>query len=200
MSFFSQEREKRYQEDVVLIQKAQCNHDAFASLYTKYYKSVYRFILLHVRGDVDKAEELAQETFIKAFVSLDNFQIKNASYITYLRVIAKNLYINSYRRKHFFSLDEMEICVKDKTDIYKNICDKDCVCDLLEHLPEQQRKIIKERYVLGYPIKHIAHHVHKSENAVKLILSRARKKLRTCKYIAMFIISIGDFLFLYKTC
>ncbi|MGM0482654.1 MAG: RNA polymerase sigma factor, partial [Patescibacteria group bacterium] len=41
-----------------------------------------------------------------------------------------------------------------------------------------ERLILEERYKKGKTIREIAGIVNKSENAVKLILSRARKKLR----------------------
>jgi len=69
---------------------------AFDALVERYKDSVYRFILHNVWKE-DVAEDLAQETFVRAFQGLQRFR-GSASFRTWLYRIALNLCID-HRRK-----------------------------------------------------------------------------------------------------
>ena len=84
-------------QDELLILKAKEDPRYFDVLYKKYKEKVFNYFLFRVGRNKDTAEELAQETFLKAFKALPNFIIQECTYLTYLLRIAHNLLVNYYR-------------------------------------------------------------------------------------------------------
>lgn len=68
---------------------------AFQELYERYYPDVYRFALF-LTGDQGRAEDLAADTFVRAFIARDRIDL--ATVRAYLFTIAKNLHRDECRR------------------------------------------------------------------------------------------------------
>jgi len=82
----------------------------FEKLVTRYQNKIMGYVGRMVNGDREEAEDIAQETFIKAYRSLDSFR-GQASFSTWLYKIATNLCIDRARTKkrrpqQAYSLDE----------------------------------------------------------------------------------------------
>ena len=75
--------------------------DLILELYSLYSDQVYRYILLHV-GDTCYAEDLTQETYIRAIKSIKSFE-GNAAYRTWLFTIARNLAVDFHRKQRWTS-------------------------------------------------------------------------------------------------
>lgn len=92
-----------------LVRRARAGDSAaFEQLIDCYKHRIYNYVLRMV-GDPDTAEDIAQETFIRAYSSLASF--RGASSVqTWLYRIASNLAIDTMRRRKYrynsFSLDE----------------------------------------------------------------------------------------------
>lgn len=69
----------------------------FKEVYNLHEKQVYRYLLTLCR-DEHLAEELTQETFYKAYLSIKNFQGRCSLY-TWLCQIARNILINHQKKK-----------------------------------------------------------------------------------------------------
>src|SRR2546423_5653228 len=83
--------------DTALVQRAQANdRAAFNEIVLRYKSKVYNFIFRMVHSALD-AEDLTQETFVRAYLSIRSFQSR-ASLNTWLFRIATNLCID-YSRK-----------------------------------------------------------------------------------------------------
>src|SRR5438105_2714001 len=83
--------------DTALVQRAQANdRAAFNEIVLRYKSKVYNFIFRMVHSASD-AEDLTQETFVRAYLSIRSFQSR-ASLNTWLFRIATNLCID-YSRK-----------------------------------------------------------------------------------------------------
>nr|WP_281419404.1 RNA polymerase sigma factor [Bacillus alkalicola] len=65
--------------------------------YQLYYKDIYRFILLMI-GDHEQAKDLTQDTFIKAYETMETFQGVTSDK-NWLYRIARNITIDFIRRK-----------------------------------------------------------------------------------------------------
>ncbi|MBP9761251.1 MAG: sigma-70 family RNA polymerase sigma factor [Candidatus Magasanikbacteria bacterium] len=163
--------------DNTMIRLAQQNHEAFATLYTKYRRTVFVYFMKHL-SDAALAEDNTQETFLKAFSHLATFVPTNATYQTYLLRIAHNVLVNQYRKQSLARLDLFDENVFVSTDIYEAWYTQEYVQQALAQIPEIQRNIITWYYMHGYSIREIAERLGKSENAVKLQLSRARKAIK----------------------
>src|SRR5579862_663616 len=86
------------QADTALVQRAQANdRAAFNEIVLRYKSKVYNYIYRMVRGVAD-AEDLTQETFVRAYLSIHSFQSR-ASLNTWLFRIATNLCIDFSRKQ-----------------------------------------------------------------------------------------------------
>ncbi len=72
------------------------DESAFASLVERHLKSVYSFA---ARSIADEAEDIAQDTFLKAWKSLSVYEPRSAKFKTWLMRIARNTVIDYLRKK-----------------------------------------------------------------------------------------------------
>jgi RNA polymerase sigma-70 factor (ECF subfamily) len=101
---------------------------AFGKLATKYQSPIRRFFLNLTAGDGPLSDDLAQETFIKAYLNMTSFK-GLSGFSTWLYRIAYNVYYDSVRaQKHYEDIDEQVIDGQhqtlnefsaEKMDIYK---------------------------------------------------------------------------------
>ena len=89
--------EKLLAEEPELIRDAQLgDRAAFAVLVERYWDRLYRW-LYHLTHDAHAAEDLAQETFLKAFAAINRFRV-GTNFRAWLLRILTNTHINRYRR------------------------------------------------------------------------------------------------------
>lgn len=69
----------------------------FETEMTIHYKSVYKF-LLRLCGEVERAENLTQDTYARAFVKLDKYE-EGSSSRSWLFKVAYNLFVSDYRKQ-----------------------------------------------------------------------------------------------------
>jgi RNA polymerase sigma-70 factor, ECF subfamily len=170
------------QSDAQLIIEAQKDPNTFQMLYDKYQNQVFNYFWYRVGHNKETAEDLMQETFLRAFKRLPFYEIRGYSYLTYLLTVAHNLLVNYYRQRvteDFDELKEVPVMVKEALD---KALDAEGLWLNIHKLPPLDKEVLLLRYRRELSIKEIAQIVVKSENAVKLILSRARDKLK--KYYA----------------
>ncbi len=166
--------------DKELVLAAQTDHTAFDKLYAKYYSQVRRYFLQRAGHDDALADDLTQETFLQAFRYLPQFTISNASYLTYLLRIAHNVLVSYFRKTKFIPMDDTILAETMATPAvdYADIFDLERVWEIVGRLAPIERQILIMKYRDDRPVRDIAASVGKSENAVKLHLSRAREKVR----------------------
>jgi RNA polymerase sigma-70 factor, ECF subfamily len=174
--------------DIDIIKRAKDNSQIFEELYRKYADKVYNYFWYRTGHQKDVAEDLMQETFYRAFKHLDRFQTRGYSYLTYLLTIAHNILVNYYRSKQMIPLsqlgDDIDIPVPGEiTDTLERKVEAENLWKAVQSLSKTERDIILMRYQDEKPINDISRIMGKSENAVKLVLSRARKKLANHPYL-----------------
>lgn len=160
-------------EDRALVMAAKEDPERFRALYEKYHGVVAAYFMRHAYADRDMIEDLVQDTFFRGFFYLDGFRIMNASYGTYLLRIAHNVLINYFRKKQAFGLVE---------DIPENhaveVLFSEEALWRSPGLSSADQRVLTMKYREGYAVREIASEFGVTENAVKLRLSRARKRLR----------------------
>jgi len=169
-------------EDGLLVLRAKENSEQFGKLYNKYVANIEAYFFGRVSCKTI-AQDLTQETFLRAFAHIDNFTMQNANYQTYLIRIAHNLLVNYYKKKKAKLFSDESMLKSMGLDIAKKQSFEQGMVPLLwqavERLSVIEQKVIILKYRHDESIKEIANQVGKTENAVKLHLVRARKKLRT---------------------
>lgn len=95
-------------DDLSLIQQVAELHDktAFDRLVRKYQSPIRRFFLHQTLGDAQLSDDLAQDTFIRAYTSIGTFR-GSAAFSTWLFRIAYNVFYD-YRRRLRPSADDLD--------------------------------------------------------------------------------------------
>lgn len=162
------------------MEQAQREKEAFGNLYLKYFGRVQGYLAKRLGQSRELAQDLAQETFMRAFKALPAFRSRGYSYLTYLLRISRNLLINFYRKPREERLSEFakEIQGSDNTE---QEMDEKILQEILwktaKKLPPQNHLVLKLYYQEDLSLREIAKRLRKSENASKLLLSRSRKRL-----------------------
>ena len=167
-------------EDILLIAKRLLNDDrrAYTRLVDKYHPQIKRFFLNQTLGDAMLSDDLAQETFIKAYTSLRSFK-GLSSFSTWIFRIAYNVFYDYIRsRKETADLDTREIDAINSTE-QENIGQKMDVYQSLKMLKEVERTCITLFYMEDISIDKIAGIVGVPSGTVKSHLSRGKEKLAT---------------------
>lgn len=139
-------------------------------------KAFRRFIVALCCGDAALADDIAQESYIKAYLSCDSFKNPD-KFKAWIFRIGYNTFINHRRsNKIFTNYDEVQyIKSPDSTD---SQFEYQALYAALNNLPGKERTSVLLFYMEGYSIKEIAEIEETSQDAVKQHLSRGRKHLR----------------------
>ena len=165
-------------EDKKLVEEAKQKSGAFSALYNRYVEKIYKYFLFRVNKNKTTAEDLTQETFLRAFKKISSFKDMGYEFSAYLFKIAHNLLVNHYRSPKELPLEKAS---EEAVDMETNIETKfqaDIILANVNSLSQNQQEIFRLRYLNHMSIKEIAVRTGKTENAVKLTLSRNRKKLK----------------------
>jgi RNA polymerase sigma-70 factor (ECF subfamily) len=155
---------------------------AFSSLYTELYTPLFRFVKSRTR-DHEKSLDICQETFLKWYKSLDNYEIKMKP-LSYLMMISMRLIINDTQKKKSLVLDEdsaefiADESLVSASDTFDFDLDFNKVKELFEDLNENQKNVLTMRFIADADTESIAETMEISIENVRQIESRGLKKLR----------------------
>ncbi len=169
-------------DDTLLIQKA-VGHDpnAFGRLYDMYVDRVYRHVYYRV-GNVDDAEDLTQQVFLKAWQAIGRYKKTASPFLAWLMTISHNLVVDFYRTRKDKTYLEAEITADDSALRPERVTEARFEQQRLRRailqLHGDQQQVILLRFVEGYRNSEIASLLGKSEGAIRVILHRALARLR----------------------
>jgi RNA polymerase sigma-70 factor (ECF subfamily) len=180
-------------EERELVRQAQKAPDAFAELYDQYYPKIFGYVLRR-SANLEAAQDITSETFLKALRKLWQFHWRNISFSSWLYKIATNE-INQYFRKAGYkksvSLEELQergfeptsphdpeselIEAQEKLKQYQDFLE---IQVKIAQLPAKYQEVITLRFFEKKQIKEIAEILGKREGTIKSLLHRAVEKLR----------------------
>ena len=170
-------------DDIQLVDLAKQNPQEYEKLYTKYSDKVFNYFWYRTGHDKPLSEDLMQETFLRAFQHLKRFNNRGYSYLTYLITIAHNVLVDHYRKPKSIPFEAIEVIPFEITEDLERKSDGEALWRAIQDLPQSNRDKLLMKYQQGMSIKDIAIATGTTENAVKLSLSRSRKKLKEHPYI-----------------
>lgn len=165
-------------EDADLINLAKTNPEHFQKLYEKYQVKVFNYFLYRLGKNVPMAEDLSQETFIRAFDSISHFEYRHIHYLSYLLTIAHNILVNYYRMSKPILMKDMDLLPIHIDSTAEEETEIKLLWEAAHQLNPTEEAILAMKYQEDWSVKEIAQKLHKSANSIKLHLSRARQKLR----------------------
>ena len=152
------------------------NTKAFDQLVKKYQSPIRRFFLNQTCGDAELSDDLAQDTFIKAFTNISSF--KNLSnFSTWLYRIAYNVFYDYIRsQKQTIDLDAREID-NNYNILQENVGQQMDIYQALSRLKETERTCMTLFYMEDVSIDKIAGITGLPTGTIKSHLSRAKEKM-----------------------
>jgi RNA polymerase sigma-70 factor (ECF subfamily) len=179
-------------EELALLARGGSEKD-FNVLVDRYSPAVYR-LARGITGSPQDAEDVAQETFLRAFKHLDSFEPSKAAFKTWLLTIARNQSINalgSLKRRALRFLAEFDVDNRDpqrsdnpfagsSPDVERSLAMKQeyrRVEQALTKLPERQRTAMLLRAQEDMSYDQIACVMNASVSSVESLIFRGRKRL-----------------------
>jgi RNA polymerase sigma-70 factor (ECF subfamily) len=148
----------------------------FHEIYERYSKDVYRYSFW-LSGSAQDADDLTSETFARAWVG--RHKIRTETVKAYLFAIARNLYLNQYRRaKRKVELSHDLVDPGPGPDhVVENRMELDRTLEAIQSLSEVDRTAFLLRIQHEMPYDEIARILEISLTTAKVKVHRARLKL-----------------------
>jgi len=161
------------------------NVNAYAFLVERYKHMVYTLTIRIVKNR-EEAEEVAQDTFVKAYKNLEKFK-GDSKFSTWLYKIAYYASLDVIKRNKRFvnseNIDDFnEANIGDVQGALEYLHEKErkkVINEALLKLNEDERIILTLYYFEELPVKEISKVVNLSVDNIKIKLFRSRKKLAT---------------------
>ena len=146
--------------------------EAFDEIVRQYQSPVRRFLLNLTLGDSQLSDDLAQDTFVKAYLHYNSFR-GQASVQTWLMRIAYNVFYDYTRSRR----QTVDVDVAPQRVSNENSSLKMDVYQALALLRQDERSCVTLQLIDGYDIAGIAKITGLKEGTVKSHLSRGKEKL-----------------------
>jgi RNA polymerase sigma factor (sigma-70 family) len=166
------------QEDNTLMDNFQAgDHESFERLIVKHLHGAVLFAQKYVH-DYHTAEDIAQESFADIYVNRHRYKDKY-SFKTYLFTIIKNKSIDHLRKKISIPLESIKDLETITTEeLVLDIEQKGVIRKALNNLKEDYRKVIYLFEFEGFSYEEISGIMGKNLGQIKILIYRARKKLK----------------------
>lgn len=150
----------------------------FVALVERYQHYVYTIVLRYVK-DIQQAEEVTQDVFLKAYQALHNFN-HQSKFSTWLYTIARNTCI-SHLRKNNIVFEEIQDNIKGYHSLpsIEQRSEKETVRKAIKMLPKQEAEVLTLFYLHEQTVEEIEKITGYTKSNVKVKLYRARKNLRS---------------------
>jgi RNA polymerase sigma-70 factor (ECF subfamily) len=158
--------------------------NAFGELYDRYVDVVYRYIYYRV-SNVQLAEDLTSETFIRALRRLSSYTWQGRDFGAWLVTIARNLIADHFKSGRY----RLELATSDLVEAGADKSEEGPVNEVLsaitnaalleavKELGAEQQECISLRFLQGMSVAETAAIMGKNEGAIKALQYRAVKSL-----------------------
>lgn len=179
-------------DDQLVAAYANGNNEAFDALLNRHKDRVFSYIL-HIVKDREQAEDIFQETFVKAIMTIKQGRYTDSGkFSAWISRIAHNLIIDFYRQEkaeNTVSTDSDVTDMLNRRDLAENNIEDRLVSEqiqedvrrIIDALPESQREVLMMRYYRDMSFKEIAEATNVSINTA---LGRMRYAILNMRRIA----------------
>ena len=157
---------------------------AFASLVDRFGKPVLNFVF-RMTGDAAEAEDVAQDSFVRAWRHLADFDAGRSAFSTWLFQIARNAALDRLRARRRRPVEPLDAAMVDAASPAPGpdaVAGRNelgaAIAAAVAELPEEQRTAFVLAEYHGQSMREIAAVMESSEKAVENRLYRARQFLR----------------------
>lgn len=163
------------EDERLVIEAAKMDPRRFAELYEQNFDRVYAFVARRA-GHRGEAEDVTAEVFHRALANLGRFEWRGAPFAAWLLQIASNALADRWQR----AARERGEPSPETGDprIHAEAERRALLAELVGRLPDDQQRVIRERFVEQKSIREIARELSRTEGAVKQLQFRALESLR----------------------
>ena len=158
--------------------------NAVAALYETHFERVARYIAVRV-GQVDEAQDLASEVFVRALRSAESYKETGAPMEAWIFKIAHNMVVDHLRKRGrrpaSIPLDDAPPLTgkENPTEAIERKQAADELHKAMQSLSDSQRQVLALRFGSEMSAEEVAKIMGKNAGAVREMQSAAVKKLRT---------------------
>ena len=162
-----------------LVTAARQDPQVFGELYLLYVQPVFRYLYSRI-GSFPEAEDATAQTFLAALERFPNYR-HDGFFASWLFAIARNKSMDYFRRQRKqTSLDEADF-IPTETNLLQQVIKTERIAaleKLIDVLPEEERELIRLRYVAELSFAEIGHLLRQKEDTVKKSLYRLLARLK----------------------
>ena len=150
------------------------DRDALQFLYVRYSNNIYGYVRSIVRDD-HEAEDVTQHVFAKLMTTLVKYDDRGVPFFAWLLRLARNVAIDHLRANR---LTPTETVIDPDTGAGSDVDQVESVRVALATLPDEQRKVVFLRHVVGLTPGEIADQMGRSESSIHGLHHRGRRALQ----------------------
>lgn len=154
------------------------NREEFVQLVKGEQAELRRFLLALCCGNADLADDIAQDTLVKAYLSSQSYY-NNGRFTAWIYKIAYRTFLDHKKAVSKYASLEQAVSLSDEATNSDHTFKYQDLYEALNLLNEKERTSILLFYIKGYSIKEISKITDTGEDAVKKQLSRGREHLKT---------------------
>jgi RNA polymerase sigma-70 factor, ECF subfamily len=151
------------------------DREAVRFLYLRYADNVYGYVRSIVRDDYE-AEDVTQHVFAKLITAIGKYDQRGVPFFAWLLRLSRNAAVDYLRTRRATPSDEI-FGADERVD--ENAAERAySVHEALAALPDEQRKVVVLRHVVGLSPGEIADRIGRSESSVHGLHHRGRRALQ----------------------
>ncbi|GAA1610302.1 sigma-70 family RNA polymerase sigma factor [Actinoplanes couchii] len=156
------------------------DHGFTHEIHHRHGTALLRFARTLTLGDAHAAEDIVQETLVRAWRHADRLGTAPAQLRPWLFTVVRRLAIDGHRAKQArpAEIDEEEMLTRPVPDGTDHTLDRQVVRDALRTLESEYREVLVHRYLLDHSVEETAAELSIPTGTVK---SRSSKALRTLR-------------------
>ena len=154
----------------------------FEHFYDEYFERIYRFVFYRIGGDRERAKDLTQDVFLKAFGAFERYDPAQ-SRSAWIYTIARNHVINVYAKtRPGVTLEEIEGSLAVSHDPHQDYLlrhEERALYEALKALSQEDARLVQMKYLEGWSFEELSHAFAKNTGALRVQASRALKKMQS---------------------
>lgn len=149
--------------------------DAVHYLYVRYADDVRAYVRSIVKDHHD-AEDVTQSLFARLIGAIGKYEQRDVGFGGWLMRVARNAALDHLRARRQIPVDEVRV---DAPATQHNFDRSQSLRAAFDELPEDQRKVLVMRHVVGLSPGEIASRLNKSEGSIHGLHHRGRRAMQT---------------------
>jgi RNA polymerase sigma-70 factor, ECF subfamily len=149
--------------------------DGIHYLYARYADDVLNYVRSIVR-DHHEAEDITHNVFAKLITAINRYEERAVPFAAWITRVARNAALDHLRARRQIPVDEVR--TTDPGDKGVELERRQCLQEALAGLPEEQRRVLLLRHVVGLSPPEIAERLGRTESSVHGLHHRGRARLR----------------------